>query len=197
MDSPKLLMDATKRYYAGYSGELPTWRAESWPDWFEVRDKVEPESEAVWLSDFAAEDCVKWAKENAGIVWYGHRSFGARVAKLGNLSFFGAGTDASLQILQESGKRSIVASIKAHGTGKNLQVFNQNLIANPPSDGGAWEQLLGRTHRFGQTKDVTTYVYRHTPELKDCISNAESYANYTYGITGQAQKLLYANKEWQ
>ena len=83
-------------------------------------------------------------------------AFGRAVAEAGDFPFYGAGDVAAAGILQENGKRTVVASIKAHGTGRNLQAFCRNLVANPPSDGATWEQLLGRTHRQGQEADEVT-----------------------------------------
>jgi hypothetical protein len=92
------------------------------------------------------------------------------------------------------GKRSIVASIKAHGTGKNLQMFSRNLIANPPSNGAEYEQLIGRTHRYGQQSDVTVEIYQHTPELREAFEAAMEHATYVHQTTGALQRLIFAER---
>ncbi len=216
MDSPLLLTKAAIRWHDGYvhirrdangkelerievpphtkNGPQPTWAADCWLDWRSVRDSAEPETEAVWIDDFLARDAASWANSQVGIVWYEHVAFGAKVAALGNLPQFGPGEEASRGILAERGQRSIVASIRSHGTAKNLQPFSRNLVANPPSDGATWEQLIGRTHRTGQLADeVTVDVYRHVSAMTEALSTARRLASHIQGTWGGAQKLLRAN----
>lgn len=215
MDSPLLLVRAAMRWHDGYThierdtngheirrveippftknGPQPVWQSGMWPQWKLVRDTAKPETEGVWIDDWLARDAAEWCKAGVGICWYEHDLFGRRVAELGGVPHFGAGADASARILDERGLRSVVASIRAHGTGKNLQSFARNLVANCPSDAAAWEQLLGRTHRQGQLADeVTVEVYRHTPVLIEALSKAKLYAGYIEGTMGGAQKLLRA-----
>lgn len=98
-----------------------------------------------------------------------------------------------MRLLSERGDRSIVASIRAHGTGKNLQAFSRNLFANQFSDAAVGEQVLGRTHRQGQLADeVTAEVYRHTPVVIDALNRARMLAGYIEGTMGGSQKLLRA-----
>jgi hypothetical protein len=194
IDSPLLCKQAALRAEAGYEGDLPVWRSEHLRPWLDVQEQVQPEQGVVWVSDFLAEDAVAWAREEPGVVWYEWAAFGHRVAELGQLPHFGAGAEASSTILREDGSRSIVASVKAHGTGKNLQAFHRMLVANPPGDGGTWEQILGRAHRYGQeAPSVTCEVYQHTPEFRDSVDRAIEQARYTYETTGVSQKLLYAD----
>lgn len=211
LDSPLLVTKAAIRWWDGYTykdpvtgetrkippgttgGPLPTWAAENWPRWKALRHTAQPETEAVWVDDFLVRDAAEWAKSTKGIVWYEHACLGPRIARLAGVPHYGGGSDASAEILQERGTRSIVASIKAHGTGKNLQTFAHNLIANPPADGASWEQLLARTHRPGQKADeVIAEVYRHTDEMREAIDTAIGRARYIQGTLGGAMKLLYA-----
>lgn len=209
MDSPMLVTKAAIRWHDGFAHvdeqgkrhvypphtrHALTWAAEFWPRWRDVREKCEPETEAVWISDYLARDAATWATSNRGIVWYEHDAFGKAVAKLADVPLFGAGPEASAKIIEERGSRSIVASIRAHGTGKNLQqAFASQLVANPPPDGAVWEQLLGRTHRQGQPADeVTAEVYRHVDEMAEALEKARERARYIQETTGSRQKLLYA-----
>ncbi len=176
------------------NGPQPTWDADSWLEWREVRDTAEPKTEAVWIDDFLARDCAKWATQQIGIVWYEHVAFGAKVAALAGIPQFGPGEEASRAILSERGKTSIVASIRSHGTGKNLQPFSRNLVANPPSDGATWEQLIGRTHRTGQIADeVELLIYRHMPAMVEAVDRAKQLAGHIQGTFGGSQKLLKAS----
>ena len=158
-----------------------------------VRESAKPETEAVWVDDFLAADCADWRGSNVGLLWYDHDAFGRRVADLANVPFYGPGAKASIEILAERGDRALVVSIRAHGTGKNLQQFSRQLVANPPSDGAIWEQLLGRTHRQGQIADeVTVGIYRHTDEFRYALDKARELSAYITGTMGGASKLLRA-----
>jgi hypothetical protein len=85
-------------------------------------------------------------------------------------------------------------SIAAHGIGKNLQSWCNQLILCPPSSGHIWEQLLGRTHRPGQEADeVTVFVYVHTPRFAQALQQALVDAEYIQMSTGNAQKILFAD----
>lgn len=196
LDSPGLLLRAALRAYQEppYEGELPTWKAKEFRAWHAIHRDVQPVPEAVWLSDAVVEDAAAWAQEAPGIVWVEFPELGERIARAAGAHWYGGGEEASAAIALERGTRSIVASIRAHGTGKNLQTFSRNLVANPPSDGGAWEQLLGRTHRQGQTADeVTVDLYLHTDELRRAWDRARELALFIEQTEGQRQKLCLAS----
>jgi hypothetical protein len=212
LDSPLLCAKAAIRHYHGGCPHchreperphaanceglvtFPLWEAECWPEWEKLRDTAQPETEAVWVDEFLADDSAQWIKSNVGIVWYIHDAFGKKVAEKSGAPLYGPGKEASETIIKEKGERSIIASIRAHGTGKNLQAFTRNLIANPPADGVAWEQLLGRTHRPGQMADeVEATVYRHTSEVREAFDKAQDLALYIEQTMGP-QKLRYATR---
>lgn len=199
LDSPGLLMKAAIRAYAepAYDGDRPTWKAPAWPEWHEIHDQVRPVTEAVWIDDFMIRDAAQWARENVGIVWVEFPELGEKIARAAKVPWFGGGDEASATIITEKGDRSIVASIRAHGTGKNLQMFSRNYVATPPADGATWEQLIGRTHRPGQLADeVEVEVAQHTQDYRDAFAKARSYARFMQETDGQPQKLLLANYEW-
>lgn len=216
MDSPLLLVRAALRWHDGFihirrdpsgkeldrvqippctaKGPEPTWQSEIWPEWRIIRDTAKPETEGVWIDDWLARDAAEWCKTTVGICWYEHDLFGRRVAELADRPYYGPGADAGLRLLSETGRHSIVASIRAHGTGKNLQQFSHNLLANQFSDAAVGEQLLGRTHRQGQLADeVTVEVYRHTHVFIEALDRAKMLASYIEGTMGGSQKLLRAN----
>lgn len=209
LDSPLLCANAAIRFYRRMAGEavdstLPQWAAETWPAWYEIKDSVYHETEPVWLDDYLARDAAAWAAEHRGIVWYQHEAFGRRVAQLGEFAIHGGaafamhggGIDAEKRILAETGKVSIIASIKSHGSQRDglQRKFKTQLVANPPSSGDDWEQLLGRLHRIGQEADeVDAWVYRHTSEMAEAIDRAVEQAKFVRGVMGSAQKLLVAS----
>jgi hypothetical protein len=137
--------------------------------------------QAVWLDDFMVKDAATWATEAPGIVWVEYPELGERIARAAKIPYFGGGDRAGIEIERETGTRSIIASIRSHGTGKNLQrAFSRNLVCNPMADGEAWEQLIGRTHRIGQPADeVTVEVYQHTQEYRDAFAKARELAAFT------------------
>ncbi|WP_157775428.1 hypothetical protein [Melittangium boletus] len=80
----------------------------------------------MWLSDFIVQDAARWAARKGlpGIVWVEFPELGERIARAAGVPFYGGGPLASQTIIRESSKRSIVASLRAHGTGKNLTMFS-------------------------------------------------------------------------
>lgn len=200
LDSPMLCFNAAKRFYQkpAYPGDLPTWKCEAWPRWNEIKDLVYHETREVWIDDFLARDAAEWAAQHKGIVWYQSRAFGKRVAELAGLPQHGGGEHAEENILAEDGTRSVIASIKAHGQGRDgLQLkFHEQLFAELPSSGGIWEQALGRLHRKGFAFDsVDSWVYLHVSELKDALRKAFEEAWFSYGMTGNVQKLLVSDMD--
>lgn len=205
LDSPKLCALAAERFVRGCAecgtgpGEPceeeshPFWESYSWAEWAEIENKVEHETEAVWIDDFLVKHATQWALGEPGIVWVEHVEFGRALAKATGLPYYGGGKKASAEIIQESGKRSIIASVDAHHEGKNLQhAFSRNLILCFPTDAKTVEQLVGRTHRPGQPKDeVEVLYYMHTIEIRDAFEKAKERAKFLEKLTGSAQKMLY------
>lgn len=190
LDSPLLVAAATAR------GDLPKL-AEFWGAWAAVKDRKPPPVIPVWLDAFMIEDVARWAQEGPGIVWVEHTAVGEKIAADLGFPYFGPGSDAAL--LQATPENTpmgvIVCSMKAHGTGKNLQAWSRNLVTCPPANGAVWEQLLGRTHRPGQLADeVTVDVYLHTNEFKAAWVSALNDARYREDTTGQKDRLNYASK---
>lgn len=198
MDSPLLLKEAADRSDAGYTGPLPTWHCPDRRPWREIEPLVQPVPAFEWIDDFMARDTVQWGRENVGIIYYAHTAFGRRVAELGGFPLFEGGAEASRGIIAENeagAKRTIVASIEAHGTGKNLQRFNKGLLANTPANNGQLEQVLARMHRTGQDAPEVTYdFYCHTAEVQDGWEKALSEADYKYETTGSRERVLFADR---
>lgn len=211
-DSPHLLEAAASRWLDGYvyhekgpdgsvvksykvppktkSGPMPAWASEHWEEWRAVEPTAKPESVAVWVDDFYVQRCAAWFDGKSGLLWYEFPEFAQRVVSASGAVFCGAGDEGSERLAQLSGKEQVVVSIRSHGQGKNLQVFNRSLVANPPSDGATWEQLLGRTHRGGQLADEVFYdVPRHTESVRKAVAKARALSYGIQGAVGNAQKL--------
>lgn len=203
MDSPQLCTNAAQRAWQQprYEGDLPVWPEEAWPPWCEIKDQVEPDPRVMWIDDFLAKDAAAWAQEHVGIVWCQSIAFGKKVAQLAKINYHGGGANAEEKILAEDGKKSIVVSIDAHSTGRDgLQFkFYKQLVAEPPSSGDRWEQLLGRLAREGQEAEtVETWIYGHTGEYRDAMIKAVGLAEFIQQTTPNRQLLLAADidVEW-
>ena len=105
-----------------------------------------------WVDDALIQRMIDRANEyvKAGrsvIVWYYSRGVGEKFKELG-FPAYGAGEEI------DGSNRAVAASIKVHGTGKNLQHdYDANIIMQCPSSGATLDQLIGRTHRTGQKAD--------------------------------------------
>lgn len=187
MDSPFLVERAIER------GEL---EFDTWGPWTVERDAMRsilkaplPPTEWVWIDKKRAIEAALFAREHDPlVVWTDTTAVGHQIAQTGQLPWMGAGEDAQKAILEERGERSIVASIKAHGVGRNLQCFDRSLVIGCPSSGATWEQLLGRLHRPGQESETVLFQVWNAflPELESAIRDAE----YIQHSTGNEQKLL-------
>ena len=194
LDSPQLCERAAQRAWGDREKDkkLPEWKASAWPRWREVKGKVKPVTVPVYLDDFLAQDAANWGMKNKGIVWYAHAAFGQWVASISGLPLHGGGPDAGQRIGTEKGDRSIVASVKSHGTGRDglQRLFADQLVTNSPSSPEEWEQTMGRLHRDGQEAPIVrVYFYRHTAELSDSVDKAMVRALYVQKTTRNAQKL--------
>lgn len=195
MDSPQLLTEAADRFDFKTACGLPSWDCPARAPWREIQPRVVPVPAFEWIDDFMARDAAQWGKENVGIIYYAHTAFGRRVAEIGGFPLYAGGAEASEGILEEKGDRTVVASIKAHGTGKNLQKFRRGLLANSPSNNGQLEQVLARIHRQGQQADSVSFdFYNHTAEVQDGWEKALSEASYKWQTTGSRERVLFADR---
>lgn len=177
-------------------------------------DLIERDSEPVRICDYKIKAAVQWAKElrskketkTAGlIIWYYHQEIGVWATEEA-VKIFGkngvvhcpAGDEYNKVILDKArnGNKVIVASWKAHGTGKNLQHFQHQWFIQFPRNCGEAEQLLARTHRPGQLADelvmhlCNSHVFDHQ-NFSACIRDA----TYVQQSMGSRQKLLMARYE--
>lgn len=189
MDSPLLVTRAVM------SGEIDDGETvEAWEAWRRVKDRPAPPVEPVWIDDFAIREALAWAKKQTEpvIIWYSHSAVGDALSD-GGYPVYGSGTDAGEA--DPAREPVIVCSIRAQGTGKNLQRYARSLVVEAPASGATTEQLYGRTHRPGQQADEVNYeVFMHTPELEEAMQRAVADALYVQQTQGQRQKLLVARR---
>lgn len=181
-----LLRDAGARNEsAQYRASTHLIDSQEYRDWLAVRDRFDPEEhkETVWLSTYLVDFANDWLESNVGICWVDHSAFGHELRKRG-IRYYGA---ADNDIIYET--VSCAASIHAHREGKNLQAFARNLIVTPPTNGTRWEQLIGRTHRPGQSaSDVTVDVCLHVREYWQALDRSRLHAAYNHA-QGRHQRL--------
>jgi hypothetical protein len=189
MDRPGKLEAAAMRR------ALPPDGLAAWNAWLPHAHKPEPPTVPVWLDKYVVDYADAWARQRTshdkGIIWYEWEALGDALEALGWPVYRG-GMDAALA---KAHANVIVCSRHAHGEGKNLQRYHQNLVLSPPANGKIWEQLFGRTHREGQRADEVFFdVLLHTPENVQAWQSALADARYIQATTGQPQKLLYSAK---
>lgn len=158
-------------------------------DWIEIEPTFTPNTVAHWFDETALEPAIEWLEKKRGICWVLHNEVGTKLESLTGFRYFGPGKEAAMDI--EKHRAPMIASIRAHSTGRNLQGYHyKNLVICPPGTGQIWEQLLGRTHRPGQKSDnVEFWVWQHHFRLVDAFERALVDAEVIEQTTGPRQKL--------
>jgi len=151
------------------------------------------------VCDYKVRAAVAWAKEHPeGLIWVHHQELGEwivedlKAAGLGVLHC-PAGETANAHLIDPVMCRGkvAVASISAHGTGKNLQHFGDQLVVQFPRSATVAEQMLGRTHRNGQERPSLTAstlnsnAFDHQV-MAACLNDSV----YIQATTGNRQKLM-------
>ena len=189
LDSPLQVWQAVEAGRFGYVPEFERWKA--------LRGTFEPNPVPFWIDEYLLRDAEEWALSTGGIVWCGFTSAHEKgedveqafTGRFKQIPFFGAGDD---RIRTHQGP--CAASIRSHGTGKNLTQWNRALIMCMPSSGSTVEQLLARHHRIGQTADmVLVEFYQHTPAMREALTTALKDARFAQDVGGQPQRLLSCN----
>lgn len=210
MDSPLLCKNAAARWFdGGCTGckrgpreeheshckdveSHPLWPAYTFTSWRAIEKTVYHETQAVWVSDWLLEDAAVWAREAPGIVWVDHPEFGHRLEKMTGFRYYGGGDAANEDIITVDGSESIICSMNANKRGKNLQMFNRNLITAFPASNEMIEQVVGRSYRTMQlAPEVRVDYYLHTRELEKAFDVAKTRATFVHGVMGTDQKLCF------
>lgn len=174
---------------------------ELWEAWKELEDDDLPErlSEPVWVCSYKIDHAVAWAKrmKTGGILWCYHEPVMQKLAqelKKAGLPVLLKGAGESWSNTDGSEKFFCVASILAHGTGKNLQHHSNQLLVQWPRPSSQAEQLIGRTHRTGQKADRLV-VHTNLVLDFDFEQQAATLADtvYDHETMGGRKKLLIAD----
>lgn len=191
-DSPSLVRDHVKNAVCApgpcraVGGIYDAWRR-----WAPLSSIPAPPTIARPLSTYLVDHAVRWANAQPEpvLLWYRDKHVGQLLQERG-VPAFGSGTQPpDLPI-------TCALSIGAHGRGRNLQDrWRLSLVLQPLSSGKRWEQMLARTHRPGQPHpSVEWAVYQHHAILRRALARATEDASYTASITGNAQRLLFADR---
>ncbi len=157
-------------------------------DWLAVRPTYTPQTVPEWITTDVLD-----AVDFDGIVWVEHRIVGEYLDR--RFPYYGELGRGRLGDIDDA-KGPICASIAACSEGRNLQRYHRNLLLSVPTTGDRWEQLLGRTHREGQTADtVEVEVYFGCLESRRGFDQAVSDASYQSAITGETRKLCVADMQ--
>ena len=196
---------------------IPNEVRDAWATAHDIKDAVEEKfgflverkGRPVRVCDYKIRHAVEWAKENKkGIMWVWHQEVGRWLYE----ALEEAGLDPiycpagekynrlieSIGDAQMGGKgdRLVVASLVAHGTGKNLQAFNRAFFMQWPRSGKDAEQTIGRIHRDGQEADEVDIYTNITLEFDSLIRSAcLNDSIYVQATTGAPRKVVFGNYE--
>lgn len=183
LDSELLVWNAVQ------SGKLPSDKWEAYEQ--AGGDDFAPDVKPVWLSDYLVDWLAEEAIRKPQIIWVDHPALGKKIADKYGFTYYGAGDEG---IEHEDGSISILASMTAQGKGSNLQhAFGDNFIASTCAGGDKLEQVIGRTHRKGQKRDLVTCTFLfNCLELWESFNNAKAEARFQKSLAG-THKLLHAD----
>lgn len=161
-------------------------------------------SEPIRVCDYKILSTVEWAKQLEGgvLIWYLHNAVGRwlyekmQEAGLDPLWCPSESTRPGSNVAigdPANSQRKIIASMGGHGTGKNLQHFQQQRFLQFPREADRLEQVLGRTHRNGQQADeLTAHTFNTLPFDHMNVAACLVDALYIHQTTGSRQKAIYA-----
>lgn len=155
--------------------------------WRAVRDRHgKPPSVPVFFDAPAVSPILAEVRRMAdGIVWYRNPALGDLLRGHG-IPTYGRGDG-----MPDPAHPVVALSSRVYGTGTDgLQErwFN-NLVLQPPAN---WEQLIGRTHRSGQTETVRVGAVVTTDHQKRSLGFSKVKALFADDLFAQGQKLLTA-----
>lgn len=162
-------------------------------DWAELEPQFKANSKVVWLSDSVVQYVARWSREHCGLVFCSNEAFGARVAKLAKLRYYGPGgldIDGGGSIEGAPTDRSAILSTAANMRGRNLQGWHEMLIVGAPQSARDLEQLIGREHRYGQQHPVSVTILLTSGLSEYAFEAALHEAQFVLQTQGQTQKIL-------
>ncbi len=173
--------------------------------WREVKPTFAPNSVPVWISDalldwLAARATRAVTERGPVLVWTERPAVGERLAARLGVPYYGeegvcaaAGRPIEAHRHAQHGPIAVVAR-EPNSAGRNLQAWANNIILDVTKSARRNEQLIGRTHRPGQTAPrVTVTVLFRVREDVEAYHAARERAQVAAALTRQPQKILHAN----
>ena len=197
LDTPALLEGGILRYLRKeLEIKFPRKLIESYLEWLPHKPKPLPPVGVRWFSKYFLEDAIRWTKAQSDppLIWYEHLALGAALHQITGWPFYSAGNESDVALANVKTPHRAIISIRAHSQGKNLQAWGKHFIAHPLSDGGRWEQVLGRSHRMGQKRSRVDVRVPDFSEFSKALRSARESALYIQQSTGVPQRLISA--EW-
>lgn len=164
-------------------------------EWQRIRSTFEPKTRPTWVSASVIHSAAKYARDNNALIWYEFEEVGRAIAAAVGCEMYGPGgtNTRGAHIRNDAGKRSVALSIDANLEGRNLQDrWCDNYIIGAPQSARELEQLLGRTHRFGQPKPVHATLLVTSGLSIEAWRSALREANFVRETQAQEQKILRA-----
>lgn len=190
LDSRALVINAARR------GEI---ELVTLPAWDAVKDRPEPPTATAWVSERPLRRALTLAQQRAaefgtpGIIWSSYSAVKEKLAEWGC-------------VIIQNGERPlinpppgpgglVVCSVASHATGVEAQPYGYHMVLSPPANGGAWHQLLGRSHRQGRVDSVFCDVLTHTPAYVGAFEAAVENSEYLSELGETPPRLLTAQIE--
>lgn len=171
--------------------------------WKDIEPTFVPNTVTQWLSATPLQTAVAWLarQPEPSIIWVQGRPVGRALAAMTGVEYYGAQgcvvkpdgkPDRARYIKEADPRRSLIASIESISDGQNMQAWRRNLIVGMPKSAATVEQLLGRTHRAGQTRPVFCTVLVGSGDNLRAVAKAQDEAAHVLKTLRQTQKILRA-----
>ena len=191
--------------YAHGSRDVGARLYQKWTDYRDLQFEGMPErlSEPILVCDYKIKHAAQWAlKYKRGIIWYENNAIGMMCAE----ACAEAGLDVIWcpaesrrkgmnQVVQDPRNKDkiLVCAMGGHGTGKNMQHFQNTYFLQFPRKAPLVQQVIGRTHRNGQMADELVVHTNNTLDFdaqnaSACIIDAL----YQHQTMGARQKIIFA-----
>jgi hypothetical protein len=169
--------------YADVGRELlAAWRA--------IEPTFKPNQVARWVTGDVLAQVAEHTRNRGVLIWTRYTEIGEALEREHGIPYYGGGTRP--QNACPTGQ-TLVLSIKAHATGRNLQAWRRNLVLTPPAEARLWEQLIGRTHRQGQLADLVEVEIIDAIDYHRAVMSRVRYTARADGKTqGSQQRLIRA-----
>jgi hypothetical protein len=166
--------------------ELSAWRA--------IEPSFRPTHKVLWYDDVVVRWCSDWLQSTKGLLWTPYPDFGETVSHMAGVPFFHRlGVCSRYGSIESYGSPTgAVLSIQSNSTGRNLQRWSSSLVVAPPAKSDVLNQLIGRTHRTGQSAEHVSVTFCFScGQHIDAIDRALERAKFDASLGGnQGNKLL-------